>query len=90
MITSRKRTRNLFDLTSLWKKIVLEELDARVASPIDGPHAQNAIRDFPLVVDEPAMSVPLGEREVSPEDEDRNIHQRRASPVPTQWRLGRM
>jgi hypothetical protein len=90
MITSRKRTKNLFDLTSLWKKIVLEELDARVASPIDGPHAQNAIRDFPLVVDEPAMSVPLGEREVSPEDEDRNIHQRRASPVPTQWRLGRM
>jgi hypothetical protein len=29
-ITSRKRTRNLFDLTNLWKKTVLETLDARV------------------------------------------------------------
>ena len=27
MITSRKRTRNLFDLTSLWKKTVLSRIE---------------------------------------------------------------
>jgi hypothetical protein len=30
MITSRKRTRNLFDLTSLWKKTVLQKYEADV------------------------------------------------------------
>jgi hypothetical protein len=30
VIVSRKRTRNLFDLTSRWKKIVLERLDKEV------------------------------------------------------------
>ena len=30
LITSRKRTRNLFDLSTLWKKIVLESLDSMV------------------------------------------------------------
>jgi hypothetical protein len=31
LITSRKRTRNLFDLTSFWKKTVLEKLDDLVS-----------------------------------------------------------
>lgn len=30
MIVSRKRTKNLFDLTSLWKKIVLLKMEERV------------------------------------------------------------
>ena len=30
MIVSRKRTRNLFDLTNLWKKIVLSNMDEEV------------------------------------------------------------
>jgi hypothetical protein len=33
MIVSRKRTRNLFDLTSLWKKTVLTRLDRDVVEP---------------------------------------------------------
>ncbi|KAH7916986.1 hypothetical protein BV22DRAFT_990151, partial [Leucogyrophana mollusca] len=34
IITSRKRTRNLFDLTGLWKKIVLEKLDERLPEEV--------------------------------------------------------
>jgi hypothetical protein len=33
MITSRKRTRNLFDLTSLWKKTVLSQLEHDILVP---------------------------------------------------------
>jgi hypothetical protein len=33
MIVSRKRTRNLFDLTSLWKKTVLTRLERDVLEP---------------------------------------------------------
>lgn len=32
-IVSRKRTRNLFDLTSLWKKVVLSRLDEDASAP---------------------------------------------------------
>ena len=34
MIVSRKRTRNLFDMTSLWKKTVLEKMDASLSDPL--------------------------------------------------------
>ena len=34
MIVSRKRTRNLFDLTSLWKKIVLSTQDRDASQPL--------------------------------------------------------
>ena len=60
-ITSRKRTRNLFDLTSLWKKIVLEELDERLSSEVlqdsdgsslmivdDEPQASNSRTNNPM------------------------------------------
>jgi hypothetical protein len=33
MIVSRKRTKNLFDLTSLWKKIVITSIDKHVLDP---------------------------------------------------------
>jgi hypothetical protein len=34
MIVSRKRTRNLFDMTSLWKKTVLAKMDAALSDPL--------------------------------------------------------
>jgi hypothetical protein len=44
MITSRKRTRNLFDLTSLWKKTVLSRIehdalaqDIPILNPYESP-----------------------------------------------------
>lgn len=35
LITSRKRTQNLYDLTNLWKKVVLQNLDELLANPPD-------------------------------------------------------
>ncbi|OSX57532.1 hypothetical protein POSPLADRAFT_1061231 [Postia placenta MAD-698-R-SB12] len=35
LITSRKRTQNLYDLTNLWKKVVLQNLDELIANPPD-------------------------------------------------------
>ncbi|KAI0026678.1 hypothetical protein K488DRAFT_18358, partial [Vararia minispora EC-137] len=37
MITSRKRTRNMFDFTSLWKNIVFSKLDEREGEAVDPP-----------------------------------------------------
>jgi hypothetical protein len=34
MIVSRKRTRNLFDMTSLWKKTVLAAMDSNISDPL--------------------------------------------------------
>jgi hypothetical protein len=34
MIVSRKRTRNLFDMTSLWKKTVLAKMDSKLSEPL--------------------------------------------------------
>jgi hypothetical protein len=35
VLVSRKRTRNLFDLTSLWKKTVLTSIDQDASNPME-------------------------------------------------------
>jgi hypothetical protein len=80
VITSRKRTRNLLDLTSLWKKTVLEKLDANIGLEQD----PNPILIAP-VYELNRQDPPPGERDITPESDDGLPH-RRASPVPNPWR----
>ena len=80
VITSRKRTRNLLDLTNLWKKVVLATLDESAA---DEPAA--AISG--VVFNEPEV-VGFREEDIDENTGVRILHQRRSSsPTPTQWRL---
>jgi hypothetical protein len=51
MIVSRKRNRNLFDLTSLWKKTVFAKLEHDIQAPdqtrrVDNPHDNVSHRDY--------------------------------------------
>ena len=73
MIVSRKRTRNLFDLTNLWKKLVLSEVDENVAM------------DLTAEIQSPGTTT--AERETSRDariemriEHDENIHRRSPSP----------
>ena len=78
LITSRKRTRNLFDLASLWKKTVLEKLDENIIEPLD----RN-----PLLMEAPLL-VTGRKRQLSVDSDDDTVvkHQRRgSSPVPWGW-----
>ena len=88
VITSRKRTRNMFDLTSLWKQIVFAKLDERVAQEeLDPP--ENRIRDIALVREPNYGPAAFGEGNTSDSDEDVIQVHRRSSPVPDTWRYGR-
>jgi hypothetical protein len=87
MIVSRKRTRNLYDLTNLWKKIVLEKLEEHaIADVIDpAPIRHNAV---PAFVD----PIPINQFDQidSSDDEDvRYIHRRSSPPAPDTWTYGR-
>jgi len=49
MIISRKRTRNLFDLTNLWKNIVLTNMDQQVLE--DNHNLANQVVDEDIDMD---------------------------------------
>jgi hypothetical protein len=55
MLVSHKRTRNLFDLTSLWKHTVLLKLDEDASDPDNQPPANDADPD--IVMSDSDMSV---------------------------------
>jgi len=61
MIVSRKRTRNLFDLTNLWKNIVLTNMDQQVLE--DNHNLANQVVDEDIDMD-------LGTDEDSDSSED--------------------
>jgi hypothetical protein len=81
VITSRKRTRNLLDLTNLWKKVVFSQLSDRVELELSGTQ-----QDVQMI--SPSPSPTTSADPVSPVDfttqyrrEHRsNIHQRSPSP----------
>lgn len=83
LITSRKRTRNMFDLTSLWKKIVFNRLDEREGEDVDPP--ENRIRDIALVAAPVHPQAAPGEGDDSSEEDVLQVH-RHSSPVPRTWR----
>ena len=88
LITSRKRTKNMFDLTSLWKKIVFAKLDEREGEDINPP-PDNRIRDYALVEEPIHHQAAPGEGDVSSDEDVIQLH-RRSSPVPRTWRYGTM
>jgi hypothetical protein len=61
MIVSRKRTRNLFDLTNLWKNIVLTNMDQQILK--DNHNLANQVVDEDVDMD-------LGTDEDSDSSED--------------------
>ena len=73
MIVSRKRTRNLFDLTNLWKKLVLLEVDENEAA--------DRISEIQLPGNTAAGSETSGDARIRMRIEHReNIHRRSPSP----------
>lgn len=87
LITSRKRTRNLFDLTSLWKKMVLETLDERVSEEVmeTEPTVRNSHVDDVQVYLPPNVNI----AEVDSDSDRPTIHHRRSPPAPDTWTYGR-
>lgn len=77
VIVSRKRGRNMFDLTNLWKKIVLEKLDEKVSEEeISTPLAQ------PTATAGPSGSYDIRSYFV---DHRENMHRRSPSPNKPQF-----
>lgn len=90
MITSRKRTRNLFDLTGLWKNIVLEQLDEKITTELEEDSEQPVVDVSLDTGDNSRPSTPASSR-MELHFEDPVVHnQRRSSPpVPDAWTYGR-
>ena len=90
VIVSRKRTRQLFDLSTLWKKTVLSTLEeAMVTEDILPPNQTAPTRRVALVHEDPT---PVGPRSRTPDSDDGEtiyLH-RRSSPVNREWRYGGM
>jgi hypothetical protein len=75
-ITSRKRTRNMLDLTNSWKRIVLKSLDADASNPLEEESSSR--------VDFHPTSRPAN---VGEDDSEKEIiiHKRERSPNNPQW-----
>jgi hypothetical protein len=57
VITSRKRTRNMYDLVNSWKRVVLEHLDERVAQEFEPQQGEDILmRDELSTVSRPPLS----------------------------------
>jgi hypothetical protein len=85
---SRKRTRNFLDLTNLWKKTVLENLEELVLDDVLTHVATAGINKHPELHDVNTLVVgsqPKKLRE-DPENELERPYDRHASPTPrNQW-----
>ncbi|KIK72662.1 hypothetical protein PAXRUDRAFT_21728 [Paxillus rubicundulus Ve08.2h10] len=86
-IVSRKRTRNLFDLTNLWKKIVLEKLDEQVTNDLIDA---NPVITQQVLVDVPRILPPDYDPMQDSDGEDIILHQRSSPPAPDTWTYGRL
>jgi hypothetical protein len=101
VILSRKRTRNFLDLTNLWKKTVIENLEELALDDMVGNAAQYAAREHPLIPDVNTMVVgprlkrPRVDQSVTNTDDDmivESVHARNSSPTPgsSNWASGSM
>ena len=95
MITSRKRTRNLFDLTSLWKKMVIQGIDESHGEEIHQTQAERFAAYFVPPIAGVKRTLPSDERVImdvdGSSDEEpgpsNSKRQRRSSPpAPGAWR----
>jgi hypothetical protein len=86
ILVSRKRTRNLFDLTNLWKKIVFTTLDEQIGQEQGNQHLAEVVHDDLALVNVPAHAL---YREDSPVDDIDIIEpHRRSPPAPRMWQYG--
>ena len=93
MITSRKRTKNLFDLTSLWKRMVIQGIDEAHGEEIHQTPALRAALTVPPLIGVkrtlPADEQALMNVDDSSDDEPGPSHKRRrrsSPPVPGAWK----
>jgi hypothetical protein len=75
IIVSRKRTRNLFDLSSLWKKVVFEQLEALVgedtSNELSGqPRETSRVHQLNPINHSTTTSAPIYVGVVRPRDQD--------------------
>ncbi|KIK76103.1 hypothetical protein PAXRUDRAFT_18445 [Paxillus rubicundulus Ve08.2h10] len=84
-IVSRKRTRNLFDLTNLWKKIALEKLDEQVVANI----IDTNIPTKPVLTDVPRILPPDYDPMQDSDDKDIILHWHSSPPAPDTWTYSR-
>jgi hypothetical protein len=87
MITSRKRTRNLFDMTTTWKKVVLLKLDELEAKGTGEQLVQPRPRVQPPMVG--PSHIATSDRQDSDDEETIWIHRRSSPPAPDAWTYGR-
>jgi hypothetical protein len=88
-LVSKTRTRNMLDLTNLWKTTVLANLEEQVLEEINEPLSEglNQLRLDPDVNLQVVGALPLPE--VSNEDEHTELHRRQYSPdAPDPWHSG--
>ena len=81
LLVSRKRTTNMFDIMSIWKRSVLEKVDERVLETATAAPPPPSL-DF----EEPVISE---KRARSPDSSDSDIIRphRRSSPVSRNWKI---
>jgi hypothetical protein len=91
VILSRKRTRNFLDLTNLWKKSVIENLEEQTLDDIVGTAARYAALKRPLIpdVNTAVVGPRLKRSRVDPSNDEENtvehVAHRSSSPTPTAW-----
>jgi hypothetical protein len=91
-IVSKKRTRNLLDLSNLWKTTVLAQLEEQVLEEVDQPVITEGegFNQLRLTDDEPMqVEVPQPLQVSGIDDEHIELHHRQHSPsVPEAWASG--
>ena len=93
VIVSRKRTRNFLDLTNLWKKTVLENLEEQALDDVLTHIATHNVNKRPELHDVNTLVVGPQPKKLKedPENELERPYDRRSSPTPrNQWASGSM
>ena len=97
VIVSRKRTRNMLDLTNLWKRSVIETHEDLVLDDLVGTAARYAaskrpdFHDINTAVAGPSLKrrrEAEGLNQVEPDNELQPVRYQRSSPTPEGWRSG--
>ena len=92
VLVAKKRTRNLLDLSNLWKQTVLEQLEEQVVSEVDQPVITESEELANLrLTDRSDMQVdaPPPLQAGGSDDEHIDLHHRQYSPsVPDAWASG--
>ena len=90
-LVAKSRTRNLMDLTNLWKRTVLERLEIQMLEEVTQPVITEGEGVPQLRLRDPSdvhLTVPMPPQAMEHEDEDRVMGIRESPPAPSQWAAG--